>query len=95
MLKYPMIERANGAGRRAEEGLAAFCSFLHFILVLISILGGGRGVCSSFLASLFYIYTCFDYSRAEHLFLTIFIFPQGTWLRLHFFVFLHLDPEAG
>lgn len=31
MFKYPMIERANGAGRRAEEGSAAFFALIFTI----------------------------------------------------------------
>lgn len=84
MFKYPMIERANGAGWQAEEGLAAFCSFYNLFWSWYSF-GGLEGL-FQFLATPFIIYTCFDHSRAEHLFSSLF-FYAGAGPRLHFFVF--------
>lgn len=56
MFKYPMIERANGAGRRAEEGSAAFLLFFYNLFWCLVLIYGGWEVLFQFLASRLFLY---------------------------------------
>lgn len=89
-----MIEGANGAGRRAEEGLAAFCSFIFYKSPGLGIYWEANSIFSP--RFFLYIHVLIILGPNICFLVHIFIYSGG-WLHLHFLSFFpltHLDPDG-